>query len=128
MATDLKVSVRKQVDRLRRDLTAATGRVAALRDEIKRYELIHDMLEGKKTSKRPRRRRPTIAPLRRGSRGTMIDWNAVFETLPSEFSLDTISAHETAGGKSRAYLRQMVARWSKAGWIKRTGRGMYRKN
>jgi predicted transcriptional regulator of viral defense system len=58
----------------------------------------------------------------------MIDWNAVFETLPSEFSLDTISAHETVGGKSRAYVRQMTARWSKEGRIKRTGRGMYQKN
>lgn len=128
MATDLKVSVRRQIDRLRKDLTAATERVAALREEIKRHELIRDMLEGNRASKRPRRGRPTVAPLRRGPHGTMIDWNAVFETLPSEFSLDTISAHETAGGKSRAYLRQMTARWSKEGRIKRTGRGMYQKN
>ena len=40
----------------------------------------------------------------------MIDWNAVFATLPGEFNLDTLSAHETAGGKSRAYLRQLVMR------------------
>ena len=128
MATDLKVSVRRQIDRLRKDLTAATARVAALREEIKRHELIRDMLEGNRASKRTRRGRPTVAPLRRGPRGTMIDWNAVFETLPSEFTLDTISAHETAGGKSRAYLRQMTARWSKEGRIKRTGRGLYQKN
>ena len=128
MATDLKVSVRRQIDRLRKDLAAATGRVAALREEIKRYELIHDMLEGKKTSERSRRGRSTVAPLRRGPRGTMIDWKAVFEALPSEFTLDTISAHETAGGKSRAYLRQMTARWSKEGRIKRTSRGMYQKS
>ena len=44
MATDLKVSVRRQIDRLRKELAAATGQVAALRDEIKRYELVHDML------------------------------------------------------------------------------------
>ena len=128
MATDLKVNVKRQIDRLRKDLTAATERVAALREEIKRHELIRDMLEGNRTSKRPRRGRSTAAPLTRGPRGTMIDWNAVFETLPSEFSLDTIDTHETAGGKSRAYLRQVTARWSKEGRIKRTGRGMYQKN
>ena len=48
----------------------------------------------------------------------MIDWNAVFETLPGEFTLDVISAHETAREKPRAYLRQVVVRWSKEGRIK----------
>ena len=43
MATDLKVSVRRQIDRLRRDLAVATGQVAALQDEIKRHELVYDM-------------------------------------------------------------------------------------
>ena len=57
----------------------------------------------------------------------MIDWNAVFATLPSEFTLDAIGAHEAAGQKTRAYLRQVVVRWSKEGRIKRTGRGMYEK-
>ena len=57
----------------------------------------------------------------------MIDWNAVFETLPGEFTLDVISAHETAREKPRAYLRQVVVRWSKEGRIKRTARGIYQK-
>ena len=48
MALDLKVSVRRWIDRLRKDLAAATGQVAALRDEIKRHELIYDMLDGKR--------------------------------------------------------------------------------
>ena len=52
---------------------------------------------------------------------------AVFATLPGEFTLDTLSAHETASGKPRAYLRQLVVRWSKEGRIKRTDRGMYQK-
>ena len=45
MAADLKVSVRKQIDRLKKELAVATGRVAALRDEIKRHELVYDMLD-----------------------------------------------------------------------------------
>ena len=32
MATDLKVSVRRQIDRLRKELAVATKRVAALQD------------------------------------------------------------------------------------------------
>ena len=57
----------------------------------------------------------------------MIDWNAVFTTLPDQFTLETMSAHKTASEKPRAYLRQVVVRWSKEGRIKRTGRGMYEK-
>ena len=124
---ELKVSVRRQIDRLRKDLAAATERVAALRDEVKRHELIYDMLDGGKTAKRSRRGRASVGSLKRGPRGAMIDWNAVFTTLPGEFTLDTLSAHETASGKPRAYLRQLVVRWAKEGRIKRTGRGMYQK-
>ena len=57
----------------------------------------------------------------------MIDWTAVLATLPDRFTLDTMIAHKTASEKPRAYLRQVVVRWSKEGRIKRTGRGMYQK-
>ena len=127
MATDLKVSVRRQIDRLRKKLAAATGQVAALRDEIKRYELVHDMLDGRKAGRRSRQRRSEVGALKRGPRGAMIDWNAVLATLPDQFSLDTMVAHETAGQKPRVYLRQVAVRWSKEGRIRRTGRGMYEK-
>ena len=127
MATDLKVSVRRQIDRLRKELTVATGQVAALQDEIKRHELIYDMLDGRKTGKRSQQGPSTVVSLKRGPRGAMIDWNAVFATLPDQFTLDTMIAHKAAGEKPRAYLTQVVVRWSKEGRIKRTGRGMYQK-
>ena len=127
MATDLKVSVKKQIDRLEKELAVATGRIAALRDEIKKHELIYDMLEGQRTVKRSRRGRPPVEPLKRGPRGAMIDWNAVLATLPDQFTLDTMSAHKAVNEKSRAYLRQVVVRWSKEGSIERTARGTYRK-
>ena len=127
MASYLKVTVRRQIDRLRKELAAATGRVAALRDEVKRHELIYDMLDGGKPGKRSRRGRSTVGARKRKPRSPMIDWDAVFATLPGEFTLDTLSAHETASGKPRPYLRQLVVRWSKEGRIKRTGRGMYQK-
>lgn len=128
MAKDLKVAVRRQIERLRKDLAAATGRVTELREEIKRHEQIYGMLDGRKTARRSRRGRSPVGPLKRRPRGAMIDWNAVFATLPGEFTLDTLSAHETASGKPRSYLRQVAVRWSKEGRIKRTGRGIYQKN
>ena len=65
--------------------------------------------------------------MKRGPRGAMIDWTAVFATLPEQFTLDFLHSHETAGEKPRSYHRQVVARWSKEGWVRRTGRGMYEK-
>ena len=127
MATDLKVSVRRQIDRLRKDLAVATEQVAALRDEIKRHELVYDMLDGRRTGKSSRQGRFGAGTLKRGPRGAMIDWTAVFATLPDQFTLDSLVAHETAGEKPRSYHRQVVARWSKEGRIRRTGRGMYEK-
>ena len=59
MATDLKVKVRRQIDRLRKELAAPTGRVAALQDEIKRHELVYDMLDGRKAGKRAALRLPS---------------------------------------------------------------------
>ena len=127
MAENLKVSVRRQIDRLKKDLAAATAQFAALQEEIKRHELIYEMLDGRKTDKRTQRSRSTGGALKKGRRGAMIDWKAVFATLPDQFTLDTMSADKTAGEKPRTYLRQVIVRWSKEGRIRRTGRGMYLK-
>ena len=94
MATDLKVSVRRQIVRLRKELAVATGQVAALQDEIKTHELVYGMLDGRKTGKRSQQGPSAVGSLKRGPRGAMIDWNAVFATLPNEVTLETISAHE----------------------------------
>ncbi len=125
MALDLRDSVRKQIDLLKKELTSATERVNSLNDEIKRHEVIYEMLAGN-DKPAPRRGRPRGSQ-KRGPSGSMIDWNSIFNTLPNEFTLDTIGANETAREKPRAYLRQVVVRWSKEGRIKRTGRGRYQK-
>ena len=124
MATDLRVSVRRQIDRLKKELAVATGQLAALQAELRRHEQVYEMLT---TGKGSRRGRSGVAALKRGPRGAMIDWTAVFATLPDRFTLDSLLAHETAGEKPRSYHRQVVARWSKEGRIRRTGRGMYEK-
>ena len=127
MAADLKVSVKREIERLKKELAATTGRVTELQEEIRRHELVHDMLDGRKTGKGSGRGQPGAGALKRGPRGAMIDWTAVLATLPDRFTLDSLLAHETAGGKTRAYLRQVTSRWSKEGRIRRTGRGMYEK-
>ncbi len=127
MATDLKANVRREIDRLTKELAAATGRVAELQEEIKRHELVHDMLDGEKTGKRSPQGRSGAGALKRGPRGAMIDWTGVFATLPDRFTLESLFGHETAGEKTRAHLRQVVSRWQKEGRIRRTGRGMYEK-
>ncbi len=134
MVLDLRVSVKRQIDRLKKDLAAATDRVAALRDEIKRHEQIYGMLEGSpqkggspQRGGRAGRPRGPRDVQKRGPRGSMIDWNGIFESLPAEFTLDTLGANKTAQEKPRAYLRQVVVRWSKEGRIQRTGRGRYQK-
>ena len=127
MAADLKISVKREIDRLRKELAVATARVAELQEEIKRHELVHDMLDGRETGKGSRRGRSTTGALKRGPRGAMIDWTAVLATLPDRFTLDSLLTHETAGEKTPAYHRQVVSRWSKEGRVRRTGRGMYEK-
>ena len=127
MATGLKDSVMREIDRLRKDLAVATGRVAELQEEIKRHELVHDILDGRKTGKGSRRGRSGAGALKRGPRGAMIDWTAVLATLPDRFTLDSLLTHETAGEKTPAYHRQVLSRWSKEGRVRRTGRGMYEK-
>ena len=57
----------------------------------------------------------------------MIDWNAVFATLPNEFHSGNHKCPRDASEKPQAYLRQVVVRWSKEGRIRRTARGMYQK-
>ena len=42
---------------------------------------------------------------RRGPCGAMIDWTAVFATLPDQFTLDTLDAHKAANEKPRVCLR-----------------------
>ena len=83
MATDLKVSARRRIDRLKKELAVATGQVAVLQDEIKRHELVYGMLDGRKTGKRSQRGPSTVGSLKRGPRGAMIDWNAVSRLYPT---------------------------------------------
>lgn len=155
MAMDLKVSVKKHIDGLNTELAAVNRRGAALRGEIEKCEQFYRALDGaagtdgqkkpgrvgrppgSRTVQKPRTiKKPRAAQKPRtvqkpkgrpGRRGSMIDWNSILRTLPAEFSLDNLESHKIASEKPRAYLRQVVVRWSKEGKIKRTARGKYQK-
>ena len=103
----------------------ATGKLPRGRTRSSGTSWFYDMLDGRKAGKRSRQGRSEAGALKRGPRGAMIDWTAVFGTLPGRFTLDSLVAHETAGVKTRGYLRHVVALWSKEDRIRCTGRGMY---
>lgn len=73
MATDLKVSVGRQIERSRKELAVATGQVVALQEEIRRHELVYDMLDERKTGKRSRQGRSGARALKRGPRGVVLE-------------------------------------------------------
>ena len=114
---DLRVSVKKQIDRLKKNL-------ATLEAELEKHEAIYKMLGGGKRGGRRGRVRAGSSGSRRGG---MISWTKVLGVLPQSFSLDTMSKMNAVRGKPRAYLRQVVVRWAKEGKVKRTGRGRYQK-
>lgn len=119
MAIDLRASVRKEINQLRRDIGRASSHLGSLKDELKKRQRIHDLLGGQKA-----RRRRTKG---RGRRRTTVNWNSVLNGLRRTFNIDNIARKSAVKNKPRAYLRQVVVRWAKEGKIKRTGRGKYRK-
>lgn len=146
MATDLKASVKKHIDGLNAELATVNRRVAALRGEIEKCEQFYRTLDGnagtdgQDAQEKPRRvgrppgpravqKQPAVQKPKgkAGRRGSMIDWNAILRSLPAEFSIDNLESHKIASEKPRAYLRQVVVRWSKEGKIKRTARGKYQR-
>ncbi len=116
MAVDLKVSVRSEINQLKKNITQKTSELTSLKNELRRHERVYKLLGGGRTS--TRRTRP------RGKRAVTVDWNSVLKRLPATFTIDNVAR---VAKKSRGYLRQVVMKWGKQRKIKRTGRGRYRK-
>lgn len=116
---DLKVSVSRELNRLKREIARKTSEIASLKGELKRHLQVFKFLGGG-----PRGRGKSRG---RGRKRTMVNWNAVLEGLPHAFSIDDLAKRKGAKTKSRLYLRQVLVRWTKQGKTKRTGRGKYQK-
>lgn len=119
MPMDLKVSVSKELNRLKREIARKTSELASLKGELKRHLRVFKFLGAG-----PRGRGKSRG---RGRKRMLVNWNAVLEGLPRSFSIDDLAKRAGAKTKSRLYLRQVLVRWRKQGKTKRTGRARYQK-
>ncbi len=119
MAVDLNVSVRREINQLKKNITQKTSELTSLKNELRRHERVYKLLGG--GSARTRRTRT------RGKRAVTVDWNSFFKRLPATFTLDHIYRARAVKGKPRGYLRHVVVKWARQRKIKRTGWGKYRK-
>jgi len=119
MAVDLKVSVRSEINQLKKNITQKTSELTSLKNELRRHERVYKLLGGG----RARTRRPRA----RGKSNVTVDWNSVLKGLPATFTLDHIYRARAVKGKPQGYLRHVVTKWAKQRKIKRTGWGRYRK-
>jgi len=119
MAASLPALVRREINRIRRDIAQRTSEVASLRGDLQKHQRVLRLLMVERGARRRARRR--------GRRRAMVDWNAVLRSLPASFTLNDIAKQPAVRGKPRAYLRQIVVRWRKQGKTKRAGRGRYQR-
>lgn len=123
MAENLITSVRREMDRLKKEIGQRTSELASLKEQLRRHQKVYRLLGGSadRRARRPRKARG------RARRTALVDWNFVLDQLPSRFTIGDIAKAGDAKGKSPVYLRQIVARWFKQGKTKRVARGRYEK-
>ncbi len=68
MAVDLKVSVRSEINQLKKNITQKTSELTSLKNELRRHERVYNLLG----SGRARTRRTRA----RGKRAVTVDWNS----------------------------------------------------
>jgi len=113
----LTATVRREINRIRKDIAQKSSELQSLSGELQRHERVYRLLAAESG------RRPRV----RARRGRLVDWSDVLKGLPSSFTIDDIARRPAVRTKPRAYLRQVVVRWAKQRKIKRAGRGKYLK-
>jgi len=122
MPENLITSVKREIDRLKKEIGQRTSELAALKDGLIKHQRAYQLLAGGDTkAQRPVRRRGTAR------RTTPVNWNSMLDQLPSRFTVRDIAKAADAGRKSSGYVRQVAVRWAKQGKTKRIGRGKYQK-
>ena len=122
MPENLITSVKREIDRLKKEIGQRTSELAALKDELIKHQRAYRLLAGGDTrAQRPGRRRG------RARRATPANWDSVLDRLPGRFTIGDIAKAADAGRKSSGYVRQVAVRWAKQGKTKRIGRGKYQK-
>ena len=122
MPENLITSIKREIDRLKKEIGQRTSELAALKDRLIKHQRAYRLLAGGDTkAQRPVRRRGTAR------RTTPVNWNSMLDQLPSRFTVRDIAKAADAGRKSSGYVRQVAVRWAKQGKTKRIGRGKYQK-
>ena len=122
MANSLIIFVRREIDRLKKEIDRKTSELASLNDELGRHQKVYGLLGG--ANRRPRRPRRARG---RARTTTLVNWNSVLQGPPSCFTIGDLAEAPDARKKSPVYLRQVVVRWAKQGKTKRVERGRYQK-
>jgi len=122
MPENLITSVKREIDRLKKEIGQRTSELAALKDGLIKHQRAYRLLAGGDTkAQRPVRRRG------KARRTTPVNWNSMLDQLPSRFTVRDIAKAAGAGRKSSGYVRQVAVRWAKQKKTKRVGRGKYQK-
>ncbi|MBI4523217.1 MAG: hypothetical protein HY695_05320 [Deltaproteobacteria bacterium] len=122
MSENLITSVRREIDRLEKEIDQRTSELAALKDELTKHQTAYRVLAGEDTkAQRPGTRRG------RARRATPANWNSILDRLPSRFTVAELAKAADGGRKSSGYVRQVAVRWAKQGKTRRVGRGKYQK-
>ena len=122
MRENLITSVRREIDRLKKEIGQRTSELAAFKDDLIRHQRVYRLLAGRNTKAQRPGRRPGKA-----RRTTPVNWNSMLDLLPSRFTVGDLAKEAVARRNSPGYARQVAVRWAKQGKTKRIGRGEYQK-
>ena len=122
MLENVIASVKKEIDRLTKEIGQRTSELAALKTGLVKHRRAFRLLAGRDTKARqPRRKRRTTR------RTAAVDWNSMLDHLPGLFTVGDLAREAGAKRKSSGYVRQVAVRWAKQKKTKRVGRGKYQK-
>ncbi len=122
MRENLLTSVKRQIDRLKKEIGQRTSELAAFKDDLIKHQRAYQLLAGGNT----RAQRPGRKRVKAGGT-TPINWNSMLDLLPSRFTVGDLAKEAVARRNSPGYARQVAVKWAKQGKTKRIGRGKYQK-
>ena len=118
MEVDLRTTVMKSIDRLKKAISVKSSEIAQLENELKRHETVLELLG---TNGRGKVRAGS------GARRSRTNLREVLARLPEKFTSRDFVKAAVRTKKPSVYLRQTLSRWARQGKIKRVERGKYHK-
>jgi hypothetical protein len=122
MPENLITSVKREIDRLKKEIGQRTSELAALKDGLIKHQRAYRLLAGGNT----KAQRPGRGRVKAGGT-TPVNWNSMLDLLPSRFTVGDLAKEAVARRNSPGYARQVAVKWAKQGKTRRIGRGKYQK-